>query len=129
LDARLPDQALERISEALALAKSLSHPHVLAFAEFFVGRLRQLRRDGGAAQEAEERLIALSLEHGFTFWLVQATIELGGAIAEQGHNEEGITRMQQGMAALRASGPRSQYLCLFAEAAERPTALTKDCVH
>ena len=31
-----PDQALERSNEAFALAEAISHPHTLAFAEFFV---------------------------------------------------------------------------------------------
>jgi predicted ATPase len=70
-----PDQALKRSNEALGLAHGLTHPVDLAFAEFFVGSLLQFRRDARAAQEATERLIALSTEHGFTFWLALATIE------------------------------------------------------
>jgi class 3 adenylate cyclase/predicted ATPase len=111
-----PDRALQRSNEALALAQAQSHPHDLAFVEFFACRLHQLRQDGRAAQAAAERLIALSAEHGFTFWLAQATIERGAAIAEQGRNEQGIAQMQEGFAALRASGPRQQYLCLLAKA-------------
>jgi predicted ATPase len=72
-------------------------------------------RDGRATQEVSERLITLSTEHGFSFWLAQARIELGGAIAEQGRNEEGLAQMQDGLAALRANGPRRQYLCLLAK--------------
>jgi class 3 adenylate cyclase/predicted ATPase len=111
-----PDQALKRGNQAVALAEALSHPLSLAFAEFFVGRVRGLRRDAPAAQKSAERLIALSTEHGFTFWLATATIERGGALAEQGRNEEGIARMQEGLATLRASVPRPQYLCLLAKA-------------
>jgi predicted ATPase len=55
-------------------------------------------------------------EHGFTFWLANATIEHGAAIAEQGRNEEGIEQMQEGFLALRATLPRPQYLCLLAKA-------------
>jgi len=111
-----PDQALERSNEAFALAEAISHPHTLAFAEFFVGRLLQLRRNARETQEIEERLIALSAEHGFTFWLAQATIERGGAMAEQGRHEEGIALMQEGLTTLHAAGPRAQYLCLLVDA-------------
>jgi predicted ATPase len=111
-----PDQSLSKVNEALALAEWLSHPHSLAFAEFFVGRLHQLRGDAPAAQEAAERLIALSTEHGFTFWLAQARIGRGAAMAAQGRNEEGIAQMREGLAALHALTPRPQYLCLLAKA-------------
>jgi predicted ATPase len=111
-----PDEALKKSAEALELAEGQSDPHSLAFVEFFIGRLHQLRRDAGAAQKIAEQLIALSTKHGFSFWLAQATIELGGAIAEQGRPEEGIAQMQEGFAALRAAGPRRQYLCLLAKA-------------
>jgi predicted ATPase len=75
-----------------------------------------LRGDARAAREAAERLIALSTEHGFTFWLAQAEIGRGAAMAALGRNEEGITQMREGLAALRALTPRPQYLCLLAKA-------------
>ena len=114
-----PDQALKRGNEAVALAQALSHPHSLAFAEGPVGYLRQYRREARAAQETAERLIALSAEHGFTHWLAQATITRGWAMAEQGHGEEGIAQIQEGLAAFRAIGNealRPHALCLLAEA-------------
>jgi adenylate cyclase len=60
-----PDQALKRDNEAIALAERLSHPLSLAFAEFFVGFLRQCRREVREAQENAESIIGLSAEHGF----------------------------------------------------------------
>jgi adenylate cyclase len=111
-----PDQALKRSNEAIELAHALSHPHDLAFAEAFSSLFQQLRRDARATQAAAERLIALSVEHGFTFWSSQATIIRGCAITEQGRNEAGIAQMQEGLAALRAAGPRPQYLRFLAKA-------------
>jgi predicted ATPase len=111
-----PDQALKRIDEALHVANTVARPHDLAFVEFFAGRLLQERRDARATRETAERLIALSHEHGFSFWLAQATIELGAAMAEEGRREEGIAQMLEGFALLRAAGPRLQYLCLLAKA-------------
>jgi predicted ATPase len=40
----------------------------------------------------------------------------GAAIAEQGRNEEEIAQMQEGIAALRAAGPRPQFLRFLAKA-------------
>jgi predicted ATPase len=114
-----PDQALMRGNEAVALAQTLSHPLNLAFAEGVSGYLRQYRGEARAAQETAERLIALSVEHGFTHWLAQATIERGWAMAQQGRNEEGIAQIREGLAAFRAAGTevmRPHVLCLLAEA-------------
>src|SRR6266851_979841 len=113
-----PDQALKRGNEALALAQTLSHPFNLAFAELFVGVLRQYRREARAAQETAESVIALCAEHGLTEPLAWATSLHGWAIAERGHNEEGIAQIQEGLAASRATGAglrRPYFLTLLAE--------------
>jgi predicted ATPase len=114
-----PDQALKKGDEAVASAQALSHPLSLAFAEGLVCYLHQYRRDPRAAQETAESLIALSVEHGFTHWLAQATLTRGWAMAEQGHGEEGIAQIQEGLAAFRATGTemtRPHALCMLAEA-------------
>ncbi len=114
-----PDQALKRSNEALALARGLSHPFSLAAAENFVGDLRQYRREASAAQEKAERGIALSAEHGLSDFLAYATILRGWAIAECGHNEEGIAQIEGGLTAFRATGAelrKPYFLCLLAEA-------------
>jgi predicted ATPase len=114
-----PDQALKRDNEAVALARALSHPLTLAFAEGVSGYLRQYRREARVAQEIAERLTALSVEHRFSHWLAQATIERGWAMAEQGHNEEGIAQIREGLAGFRAAGTealRPHALCLLADA-------------
>jgi tetratricopeptide (TPR) repeat protein len=85
-----PDQALKRGDEALALARKLSNPFNLAFTEFFIGVLRQLRREARTAQEHAESGIALSADHGFIELLADATTLRGWAMAKQGHNEQGI---------------------------------------
>jgi predicted ATPase len=84
-----------------------------------VGYLRQYRREPRAAQKTAEDLTALSIEHGFAHWLPQATITRGWAMAEQGHSEEGIAQILEGLSAWRAIGTealRPHALCLLAEA-------------
>jgi class 3 adenylate cyclase/predicted ATPase len=114
-----PDQALKRANEAVEFTQALSHPLSLAGAESFLGIVHQFRHEARAAQKAAERAIALSAEHGFTFWLALATILRGWAMAQQGLNEEGIAQMEEGLAAFRATGAgtgRPHWLSLLAEA-------------
>jgi predicted ATPase len=114
-----PHQALKRGYEALALARALSHPYSLAFAQQCLGFLHQFRREARAAQENAESMIALSAEHGFSLLSGWANILRGGAMAEQGCHEEGIAQIQDGLAASRAIGAelaRTRDLCLLAEA-------------
>src|SRR2546426_4302395 len=64
-----PDQALDRIHEALTLARELSEPHGLAHALFFAAILHQLRREQPIAQEHAEAAIAVCSEHGLVLYL------------------------------------------------------------
>ena len=63
---------------------------------------------------------------GFQFWATHAAIVRGRVLAERGQYEEGIARMQQGLAAYRATGAemtRTSYLAQLAEvygAVEQP---------
>jgi predicted ATPase len=70
-------------------------------------------------QERVEAAIALCTKHGFgEFWLAQAKVWLGWALAEQGQQEEGISHMRHGMAAFRAAGAeieRQYWLALLVE--------------
>jgi class 3 adenylate cyclase/predicted ATPase len=114
-----PDQALKRSNEAVAVAKALSHPNSLVFAETHAGLLRQRRREAGAAQLIAESSIALSAEQGLTNWCARATTLRGWAMAEQGRNDEGIAQLQEGLAAYRATGGELWWpynLVLLAEA-------------
>src|SRR5262249_36846720 len=66
-----PNQALKRIHEALALTQELAHPLSQAFTLFSSAMLRQFRREGQAAKEQGEAVMALSREQGFSQWLAQ----------------------------------------------------------
>ncbi len=114
-----PDQALEKSHEALSLARELSHPFSLAFALDFAARLHQFRREGRLAQEKAEETIALSTEQRFPLWVAGGTILRGWALVQQGHTEEGIVQMLQGLTTHRATAAelaRPHFLALLAEA-------------
>jgi predicted ATPase len=114
-----PDQALKRVHEALTLARELSHPNSLAVALDYTAFLHQFRREGQAAQERAEAVIALCTEQGLAPFLADGTNLRGWALAEQGQGEEGIAQIRQGLAAYQAMGVEMQRpfcLALLAEA-------------
>jgi predicted ATPase len=114
-----PDQALKSIHEALISARALSYPFVLALALSCTAQLYVYRREGQAAQERAEALIALANEHRFPHFLAYGSILRGGALAEQGRGEEGITQIRQGLTTCQAIGQElggAYFLALLAEA-------------
>jgi DNA-binding winged helix-turn-helix (wHTH) protein/predicted ATPase len=114
-----PDQALNRIKEALTLARELTEPHGLAHALFFAAILHQLRREEPMAQEYAEAVISFSTEHGLVMYQAMATIVQAWALLKQGRTEQAVEQMRQGLAALQATGTervRPHFLALLAEA-------------
>ena len=114
-----PDQALERIHEAVTMGRDLSHPHSLVFALYLVASLHQLRRDVQATHEWAEATLALSREQLFPYWSAVGRITRGWALANRGQGAEGIEEIRQGLAAYQATGAelgRPWFLALLAEA-------------
>jgi predicted ATPase len=114
-----PDQALQRMREALTLAHALAHPFSLANALRFATTLHQCRREPQAAHARGAACVGLADAQGFAEVLAEATILRGWALAAQGQGTEGMAHMRQGLAAYRASGTARQqpyYLALLAEA-------------
>ena len=99
-----PDQALQRVHEALTLAQELDHPFSLAWALAYAAVLHQYRREGRLAQEWAEAAIAICEEQGFALWLAAGTYVRGWALAEQGQGEEGIAQIRHGISAYRGTG-------------------------
>jgi len=121
-----PDCALNRMQEALALARELSEPHVLAPALFFASILHQLRQEQQMAQELADAAIAVSNEHGLVLYQAMATITRNWALTAQGRQEEAIEQMRQGLAAYQATGTeviRPHFLALLSEALIRARKL------
>jgi DNA-binding winged helix-turn-helix (wHTH) protein/predicted ATPase len=104
-----PDQAQERMQEALTLARELSEPHGLAHALFFAAILHQLRREDGKAREYANAAIAVSGEHRLVLYQAMATITLGWTLIDGGREKEAIDLIREGLAAHRATG--AEVLC------------------
>jgi predicted ATPase len=99
-----PDRALQSNSEALSLARELSHPHSLSWAHLYAALVHANRREWPAAQEQAEALIALSSEQGFAYRLAQGRILQGWALVQQGQGEGVIEQMKKNLAFVRATG-------------------------
>ena len=115
----LPDQALTRIEEAVALADELREPQGLAHAFFFATVLHHLRRDHRMTEHYAEAVIDISREHGLVLYQAMATLMQGSTLSERGREREGIDRMREGLAALDETGTslvRPHFLALLATA-------------
>jgi predicted ATPase len=113
-----PEQALKSTQEALHLAHELAHPYTLAFALTIRAVFHQFRHEETAVREQAEALLTLSTEHGFVYRAAWATLWQGWVLAAQGHREEGVVRMQEGLAEARATGAEAVHtysLALLAE--------------
>jgi class 3 adenylate cyclase/predicted ATPase len=113
-----PDQARHHIQAALTLSRELAHPFSLAYALICTAIVQRFLRDGPASQAHAEAVVAIATEQGFAFWGAWGTILRGRALADQGHADEGIAQMQQGLAAYEATGAvvfRPAFLTLLAE--------------
>jgi predicted ATPase len=114
-----PDQALARNDEAATLAQQITHPLSLCFALSAAAMFHHFRHEARCTQERAEAAIRLATEQGFLVWMAFSSILRGWALAHQGHAQEGIEQMQQGLRAYRATGAeiaRPYWLALLTEA-------------
>lgn len=114
-----PEQALQKSREALSFARELAHPFTLGYALDFAAVLHHFCRDPVTTQQFAEEAIELATEQGFRLWLTLGTILRGWALVAQGKHAEGITHLEQGLTAVRATGAelgKPHFLTLLAEA-------------
>jgi predicted ATPase/DNA-binding winged helix-turn-helix (wHTH) protein len=117
-----PDQALRQNTEALALARELSHPFSLVGALSLLAGTYRLRGEAAEAQKWAEEALTLARQHGFDLFLALGTILHGWALAEQGQAEDGLAELQNGLSAWQATGAElglPYYLALLAEAYQK----------
>ncbi|MBI3757848.1 MAG: AAA family ATPase [Deltaproteobacteria bacterium] len=113
-----PEQALKNTQDALRLGHELAHPSTLAFALSITVFVPQFRGEAAAVREQAEALFTLSTEHGFVYRAAWATCWQGWVLAAEGHEEEGIGQMREGLAAAQATGSEAvapYFLALQAE--------------
>jgi class 3 adenylate cyclase/predicted ATPase len=116
-----PEQARQKSTEAQHLAEALVHPHILASTLIIATHVHQLRQEVRTTQARAEAVVTLATEQGFLFWLAEATIFVGWALAVQGRGAEGIAQIHHGLATRQAIGlelTQPVYLTMLAEAYE-----------
>jgi adenylate cyclase len=113
------DQGMEMGREAMARAKELGYPLVLAGAFGYLGLFHLYRRDPQASWKMGQACDCLATEQGFTYWTAVGKFCCSWALVEQGRVEKGIALMEQAIAITRASGcreARTLRLIMLAEA-------------
>ena len=113
------DQAVERIEDALTLARDLAEPQGLAHAFFFAAGLYHFLNDRVTAQQYAEAAIDVSAEHGLVMYQAMAGAMHGWTLSEQGRDEEAIREIREAIAALDATSTslvRPMFLGLLAQA-------------
>jgi predicted ATPase/DNA-binding winged helix-turn-helix (wHTH) protein len=103
------DEARRRSQETLTLARELSHPFSQAIALAYAAMLHQFRRDLQTVHELADATLALSTEHGFTYYVAWARIIQGWVMVVQEHSAAGLEQIQAGLAALQATGGSVRY--------------------
>jgi predicted ATPase len=113
-----PDQAVASSQAALALTQQLAHPLSLALALIWAAMIHHLRREAPGTQAHAEAAVALATDQGFPQQFAQAMALRGWVLAAGGQGAAGLTQIQQGLAAYRATGvmrDQPYYLALLAE--------------
>jgi predicted ATPase len=113
-----PEQAVQKIREALALAQGLRHPHTTVMALTWAAILHQLRGEVLEAGERAEAAVRISAEHGFAMWTALGAFLLSWARVEHGLAEHEIAQMREDLAdveATRAEVFRPHFLGLMAK--------------
>jgi predicted ATPase len=114
-----PDQALQGTAAMLTMAKELASPLIVAGTRGFAPLVYHCCRQGAQVQAQAEEGIAVATHVGFPLWRAIGLFWRGWGLAEQGHYEEGIEQMQQGLSAQRETGSsvhRAHLLVLLAQA-------------
>ncbi len=114
-----PDQAQQKMQEALALARALAHPLTSVITACIAALLHIVLREVGEVQKRAEEAMGLSAERGLIHWEAQAIALYGWVSAQQGQEAEGIAQIRRGLAAYQDTGAqlaRPMLLGLLAEA-------------
>jgi len=109
LDLGYPDQSAEKAAAGLALARELDHPQTLVVAGHIAAQLHHLRGEASLAYERAREAMELADEYGMTVWVTYGLIELGWAVAELGDPQDGIEKMERGLADYEVTGAKLRF--------------------
>jgi class 3 adenylate cyclase/predicted ATPase len=113
-----PDQGVSLVHKGVELARELDHPPSLAQALWFAAELYQIRREPKKVQDCVSAVLPLLSRHGSAVGVANATMLRGWARVIQGHIDEGLAVVRDGLSAWRATGSKFQVPYRLARAAE-----------
>lgn len=111
------DQAGTLALETMGMARELEHPFTRVFTLIFLAWIYSGARNAKKTLEIANEAIVISTEYSFELGLAWATASQGWALADTGQ-EEGITKLIDGLSATRATGARIHDTCTLALLAE-----------
>lgn len=95
--------AFADIEKAISMAEGLAHAHSIAVALHFDGYISHFCGLPFRAEQTARRLIELSQQNGFRFWLAGAHVQLGWARTSLGSHGEGLSLISDGLRMWRAT--------------------------
>jgi predicted ATPase len=101
-----PDQARQRIEEALALTQRIASPYNRCNLLLFLAFGHLFRREWCMAQQRVEEALSLATARGFLLIAALGTIVRGATLTAQGQAQEGVSHIRQGLAACHTLGAK-----------------------
>jgi hypothetical protein len=93
-----PKTAIELAARAVELAKQLGHPVTLAYTLFHVGFLDLWRGELELVSQRASGVLEVAEEHDYQIWKAVGLVLEGVAMTGRGKAEEGLARMDRGIA-------------------------------
>jgi predicted ATPase len=112
------DRALARAEQALAFARTLADPFVVAFAFFMATVVHRLPRDARAQRECAAEVISIGDAQGLAFFRGGGRIYHGLARVMLGEGANGLAEVSEGLALAAGTGNRGALPGLLASLAE-----------
>jgi adenylate cyclase len=115
-----PDQARQRINDALRLAEAQADPYTLAFALIFAAGLCQRSHDFVQTKHYAERVAHLSAGHNFAMWQAAGNLYHGWARVASGEFQAGLLQLQESLSNAQRTGLQHvRYTAVLADAYAR----------
>lgn len=107
-----PDQAIDRIRQALDMARTLKHPFSLAYVLGHAGWTFHNCRLSAEVRSVADAGIVLAKEQGFPFWLAEGLLHKGFSLLLDEKIEESLGLLQSGLDVFNMTGAKLS-LCHF----------------
>jgi DNA-binding SARP family transcriptional activator/predicted ATPase len=96
-----PQEAEAKSNESVALARKVAHPFTLGIALDYAAMLSVYQREGDVALARANEASEICRKYGFVYYLAVADILAGWATCRCGDTTPGLTRLRQGLDAMK----------------------------